>query len=138
MGKLKAKETWPFFMPKNRKERTEKNVKIIYVWYILGRNRATAVECFQSFLSMVEFLDILGIRPTTIYFINRVRASMLMVPNFQPRKSGIVINNYFNCQGGVKGCNCNVINVNKGWDKCGYIASDFKIKFFKGLFLYLD
>ena len=23
---------------------------------------------------------------------------MVMVPNFQPRRSGIVINNYFNCE----------------------------------------
>lgn len=52
---------------------------------------------------------------------------MVMVPNFQPRRSGIVINNYFNCQGGVKDCNCNDMNVNKDWDKCGYIGSDFKI-----------
>jgi hypothetical protein len=66
-------------------------------------------------------------RPTTIYFINRVRASMLMVPNFQPRGSGMVINNYFNCRGGAKDCNCNVINVSKGFDKCGYIGSDSKV-----------
>ena len=52
---------------------------------------------------------------------------MLMVPNFQPRRSGIVINNYFNCEGGAKECNCNVTNVNNNRDKCGYIGSDFKI-----------
>jgi hypothetical protein len=52
---------------------------------------------------------------------------MVMVPNFQPRRSGIVINNYFNCEGGVKDCNCNVINVNNRWSKCGYIGSDIKI-----------
>ena len=55
---------------------------------------------------------------------------MMLVPNFQPRRSGIVINNYFNCGGGVKDCNCNVINTNKDWNKCGYINFDFKIKFF--------
>lgn len=55
---------------------------------------------------------------------------MVMVPNFQPRRSGIVINNYFNCKGGAGDCNCNVINTNKGWDKYGYINLDFKIKFF--------
>src|SRR5699024_2951007 len=38
---------------------------------------------------------------------------MLMVPNFQPRRSGIVINNYFNCQGGEKDCE--------------YISSNLKI-----------
>ena len=52
---------------------------------------------------------------------------MVMIPNFQPRRSGIVINNYFNCQGGVKDCNCNDISVNKDWNKCGYIGSDLKI-----------
>lgn len=41
------------------------------------------VECIQSLLPMVEFLDIPGMSPTPIYFINRGRASMLMVPNFQ-------------------------------------------------------
>jgi hypothetical protein len=29
---------------------------------------------------------------------------MVMVPNFQPRRSAIVINNYFNCQGGDENC----------------------------------
>lgn len=48
---------------------------------------------------------------------------MVMVPNFQPRRSGVVINNYFNCQGGGKDCNCNDINTNKIWNKCGYIGS---------------
>ena len=52
---------------------------------------------------------------------------MVMVPNFQPRRSGIVINNYFNCGGGEKDCNCNIINVSKVLEKYGYIDSDFKI-----------
>lgn len=52
---------------------------------------------------------------------------MVMMPNFQPRRSGIVINNYFNCREGVKDCNCNVINVNNRSHKCGYIGSDFKV-----------
>jgi hypothetical protein len=26
---------------------------------------------------------------------------MVMAPNFQPRRSGIVINNYFNCEGAI-------------------------------------
>lgn len=51
---------------------------------------------------------------------------MVMVLNFKSRRSGIVINNYFNCSGGAKDCNCNVINVSKGLDKCGYIGSGFK------------
>lgn len=45
---------------------------------------------------------------------------MVMVPNFKPKRSGIVIKNYFNCQGDVKDCNCNDINTNKDWNKCGY------------------
>ena len=49
---------------------------------------------------------------------------MVVVPNFQPRRSGIVINNYFNCQGGVKDCKYNDINNNKGWNKCRYIGSN--------------
>lgn len=51
---------------------------------------------------------------------------MVMVPNFHPRRSGIVINNYFNCEGGAKDCSFNVININNGWNKCGYIGSDLK------------
>lgn len=31
---------------------------------------------------------------------------MMMAPNFIPRGSGIVIRNYFNCEGGVIDCNC--------------------------------
>lgn len=53
-----------------------------------------AVECIQSLLPTVKFLDIPGMRATAIYFINRVRASMVMVPNCQPRRSIIVIYNY--------------------------------------------
>ena len=34
---------------------------------------------------------------------------MVMMTNFQPRRSGIVINNYFCCQGDGKDCNCNAI-----------------------------
>ncbi|MBU5311592.1 hypothetical protein KQI38_06090 [Tissierella carlieri] len=48
---------------------------------------------------------------------------MVLVPNFQPRRSGIVINNYFNCKGGVIDCNCNVINVSNRCNDCGYIHS---------------
>ncbi|WP_353097797.1 hypothetical protein [Tissierella praeacuta] len=49
---------------------------------------------------------------------------MMLVPNFQPRRSGIVINNYFNCKGGVKDCNCNVINVSNRCNDCGHIHSN--------------
>lgn len=46
---------------------------------------------------------------------------------FPAKRSGIVINNYFNCQGGVKECSCNYINTNKDWNKCGYIGSNLKV-----------
>lgn len=49
---------------------------------------------------------------------------MMLVPNFQPRRSGIVINNYFNCKRGVKDCNCNMINVSNRCNDCGYIHCD--------------
>lgn len=42
-------------MSKNRKERIENNVKIIYVWYILGRDREAAngyVECKFSVINV--------------------------------------------------------------------------------------
>lgn len=52
---------------------------------------------------------------------------MVMVPNFQPKISGIVINNYFNCQGGGENCNGNVINVDDSFKDCGQIGSNFKI-----------
>ena len=55
---------------------------------------------------------------------------MVMVPNFKPRKNGIVIDNYFNCKAGIEDCNYNVVNVNKRCYKCGYIGSDFEIKLF--------
>ena len=51
---------------------------------------------------------------------------MVMVPNFQPRRSSIVINNYFNCEGGARECNYNVTNIKNRRIKCGYIGSDFK------------
>ena len=50
---------------------------------------------------------------------------MVMVPNFQPRRNGIVINNYFNCEGGVKDCNSSLINVSNRCNDCGYIHSSF-------------
>ncbi len=49
---------------------------------------------------------------------------MIMVPIFQPKRSGIVINNY--CQGGAKDCSFNVININNRWNKCVYSGSDLK------------
>jgi len=51
---------------------------------------------------------------------------MVMVPNFQPRRSGIVINNYFNCQGGDGYCKLSVINVDDRCKNCGY--NDLNLK----------
>ncbi len=56
---------------------------------------------------------------------------MIMVPNFQPRRSGIVINNYFNWEGGVKDCKCNVINERDGCATCEYIPFDAKINIYE-------
>ena len=96
------------------------------MWNITGRNRTRAVECTQSLLPIIEFLDIPGMRPTTIYFINQVRASMVIVPNFQPRRSGIVINNYFNCQGGDGDCRMSVSYLDDNCKNCGYNDWNFK------------
>lgn len=51
---------------------------------------------------------------------------MIMLPNFKPRRSGIVINNYFNCQGGGEDCKLSVINVDDSCMNCGY--SDWNSK----------
>ncbi|MCK9443479.1 MAG: hypothetical protein M0Q14_02955 [Tissierellaceae bacterium] len=66
----------------------------------LGGIEQLAVECFQSLHPMVKFLDIPDMRLVTTYFIRGTRASMVMVPNFQSRRSVIVVNNYFNYLGG--------------------------------------
>lgn len=52
---------------------------------------------------------------------------MIMVPNFQLRRSGIVINNYFNWEGGVKDCNCDLANVRNVCNTCGYIYFGAKL-----------
>ena len=49
---------------------------------------------------------------------------MVTVPNFRPRGSGIVINNYFNCEGGLRNYNYNVINISNKCNDCGYIYSE--------------
>ena len=109
-----------FIMPKNRKKGLRKISKLFMYGTSLEGIELLAVECFQSLVPSFEFLDIPDMRPTTIYSVNRVRASMLTVPNFQPRRSGIVINNYFNCQGGDEDCKLSVINVDDSCNICGY------------------
>ena len=49
---------------------------------------------------------------------------MMLAPNFPQRRSGIVINNHFNCEGGIKICN-SVINVSNRCNDCGDIHSSF-------------
>jgi len=51
---------------------------------------------------------------------------MVMVPNFQLRRSGIVINNYFNCRGGDEDCKMGVINIDNGCRDC--ISDDWGFK----------
>lgn len=36
---------------------------------------------------------------------------MMLSPNFTPRRSGVVINNHFNCKGGIMICNGCVAKV---------------------------
>lgn len=50
---------------------------------------------------------------------------MIMVPNFQPRRCGVVINNYFNCEGGARDCNSSLINGSNRCNDCGYIHPSF-------------
>ena len=37
--------------------------------------------------------------------LGRIEQLMMLAPNFPQRRSGIVINNHFNCEGGIKICN---------------------------------
>ena len=59
---------------------------------------------------------------------------MVMVPNFQPRRSGIVINNYFSCRGGDEDCKLSVINVDDSCKKCGYDDWNFKVNMDKKIY----
>lgn len=52
---------------------------------------------------------------------------MGIVPNVQSRRSGIVINNYFNCQGVDGDCKLSVINVDDSCKDCGYNDLNFKV-----------
>lgn len=54
--------------------------------------------------------------------LEEIEQLMVMVPNFQPRRSGIVINNYFNCRGGDGDCRLSMINVDDICKNCGYNA----------------
>ena len=51
---------------------------------------------------------------------------MVMVPNFQPRRSGIVINTFFHCQRGDEDCMVGVINVDDSCSDC--ISDDLNFK----------
>lgn len=51
---------------------------------------------------------------------------MVIVPSFQPRRSGIVINNYFNCRGGNEDWRISVINIDDSCRDC--ISDDWNFK----------
>ena len=53
---------------------------------------------------------------------------MMMAPNFIPRGSGIVINNYFNCEGGVVDCNRSTSSVRERSNTNMYINLKEKLK----------
>lgn len=64
-----------------------------------------------------------GLRPISKLFmygtsLEGIEQLMVMVPNFQPRRSVIVINNYYNCRGGEKDYKICVINVDDGCRDC--------------------
>ena len=52
---------------------------------------------------------------------------MMLVPNFPQRRSGIVINNYFNCQRGDRDCRMGVINIDDSCRDCISYNWNFKI-----------
>ena len=63
--------------------------------------------------------------------LEEIEQLMVMMLNFQSKRSGIVINNYFNCEGGVKDCNFNLINFSNRCDDYGYIylpCSDIEVE----------
>ena len=74
LGQSKTKEL-RFFALKNRKKGLITMSKLFMYGTSLEGIEQLAVECTQLLLPTVKFLDIPDMRPTTIYFINRVRAS---------------------------------------------------------------
>lgn len=53
-----------------------------------------------------------GLRTMSRYFmygtsLGRIEQLMMLAPNFPQRRSGIVINNHFNCEGGISISICN-------------------------------
>jgi hypothetical protein len=51
-----------------------------------------------------------GLRIMSRYYmygtsLGGIEQLMMLAPNFTQRRSGIVINNHFNCEGGIKICN---------------------------------
>ncbi len=56
--------------------------------------------------------------------LGEIEQLMMMAPNFSPRRSGIIINNYFNCQGGCIKCSCseNIKGFSRYTDICFYLV----------------
>lgn len=51
-----------------------------------------------------------GLRTMSSYFmygtsLGGIEQLMMLAPNFSPRGNGVIINNHFNCKGGIKDCN---------------------------------
>ncbi len=102
------------------------NIKIlVYLFYITPKLNVENKRCEVFGQLMIDRLRFImpknrkkGLRIMSKLFmygtsLEGIEQLMIMVPNFQPRRTGIVINNYFNCEGGTKDCNHNVINFSK-------------------------
>ena len=73
-----------------------------------------------------------GLRTMSRYFmygtsLGGIEQLMMLVPNFPQRRSGIVINNYFNCQRGDRDCRMGVINIDDSCRDCISYNWNFKI-----------
>ena len=67
-------------MSKERNKRLRTMSKLFMYGRSLEGIEQLAVEYIQSLLPTVKLLDIPDMRPTPIYFVNRVRSSMLILP----------------------------------------------------------
>lgn len=67
-------------MSKERNKRLRTMSKLFMYGRSLEGIEQLAVEYIQSLLPTVKLLDIPDMRPTPIYFVNRGRSSMLILP----------------------------------------------------------
>ena len=116
------------------------NIKIlVYLFYITPKLNVENKRCEVFGQLMIDRLRFImpknrkkGLRIMSKLFmygtsLEGIEQLMVMVPNFQPMRSGIVINNYFNCEGGDENCKLSVINVDDSCRKCGYNNSNSKV-----------